>query len=87
MKLYKVCSFLTHLPDGVECMCMYARGNKQKNIEWEGWQVNSTQNVVNAFSRSYPQEDYLHHFSYITITVVFCAESLQGIVKAFCELT
>lgn len=67
------------------CVCMQEGINR--NIEWKGWQVNSTQNVVNAFSRSYPQEDYLHHFSYITITVVFCAESLQGIVKAFCELT
>lgn len=64
-------------------VCMQEGINK--NIEWKGWRVDSTQNVVNAFSRSYPQ-DYLHHFSYIAFTV-FCAELLQGITKAFCEQT
>lgn len=41
-------------------ICEREGGKKQGNIEWKGWQADSSLNVVNAFSRTHNQE-YLHH--------------------------
>lgn len=67
-------------------ICEREGGKKQGNIEWKGWQADSSLNVVNAFSRTHNQEYLHHHFSYITGILPFHMKLLQG-TKACCELT